>query len=179
MTKTVSSALAASTALVAIVGILFGDQITSPVWKAGEWARIVVTAIALLISAYIIWKNRSEVALKDSIDALKTAVEAHKIESAALTLSITRVTEEKSKLEQECLQLRAKTDVGQVLQMLTLLTTSTNEQLKTNQEILREVHQKIMGWNVDRRDSLRRDERGSGTKRRSSQEDDPRTFDKT
>jgi len=172
MTKTLPSTLAAGTAVVAIVGIFWGDQITSPVWKPGEWARLVVTAIALLISAYIIWKNRSEVALKDSIDALKTAVEAHKTEAAALSLSLLRLTEEKTRLEQECITLRAKTDVGQVLNMLTLLTTSTNEQLKTNQLILQEIREKIMGWNVDRRESLRKDDRGSG-KRRTTAADDP------
>ena len=69
MTKTMATGAAVSIGVAALVGLLFGESV-SPVTKAGEWARLVVTVMALLRGGYIIWQNRSQEALQDSVTAL-------------------------------------------------------------------------------------------------------------
>ena len=155
MTKTAPSAVVTGIALAAIVGVVFGTDTAAPVWKQGEWIRLIITGIALVIAAYIVWKNRSEIALQDSVSALKIAVDAHKMESEALARRVETLTKEKAIVEAECISLKAKTDVGEILKILTTLSSNTFKMLEDNGEVLREIQRKVNGWKFDRRDALR------------------------
>lgn len=161
MTKTMATAGAVGIGVAALVGVMFGDSVT-PVTKIGEWARLVVTAMALLLGAYIIWQDRSTGAMQESVAALKTAVEAHKMECEGLQKRLSTITEEKSNLQAEVLTLKSKTDMGEVLRLLTVMTSNTFTTLERHEELilsqgetLKDIQKKVNGWNTERRKALR------------------------
>lgn len=161
MTKTMATAGAVGVGVAALVGLMFGDNVT-PVTKVSEWARLAVTAMALLLGGYIIWQNRSTEAKDEAITAYKTAVEAHKLECEGLQKRLTTITEEKTVLQAEVLTLKSKTDMGEVLRLLTVMTSNTFTTLERHEELilsqgdlLKDIQKKVNGWHTERRKALR------------------------
>lgn len=161
MSKTMATAGAVGVGIAGLVGLMFGESVT-PVTKIGEWARLAVTTIALLLGAYIIWQNRSTEVKDETIAALKTAVDAHKAECEGLHKRLTSIMEEKSAFQAEVISLKAKTDMGEVLRMLTVMTSNTFTTLERHEELIlglekicADIQKKVNGWHTERRKALR------------------------
>lgn len=154
-------------AVIAVAGVLIGAvgailiedgvrEVSSPVYSYGEWIRIVVTAISVVATAYLAIRTQNDKGYKETILIQKDNLQALDIQNKRFKDMIIDKDKEIIELNRKVDVLTVKTDLSQVMEMITENSKAGEERYNEAISIMTRMIGTIEAQNRENADTLKK-----------------------